>query len=539
MQADAQTTEPTAAEMDAALVFTVDGYSDADGVDHVTVAAQRAVDAVSDRAESNSARWHAAELRRLHELQDAASSPDLKVKIAHLIDLKAGTFRLGEKHSQAEVRYGSADSRTQTSHEKWSAARKVLGAAATDISVTPVQTAADALIRGEAFANGIDGAGDLRANDGLPEFEEDCNTLALSYRAALRGFAARDELSPAFELHLKARDDAEAAYREASAEYERRQAEVKRRAPVPPELVIKPGADLWWRTEKALIGATQPGRNIYPRLTLEEALAKLPILRAFLPVYDAAISELDPDGAVELIDAALDARASATVALMDCPTTSMRGLVMKFSAFMNEWTCERIGDQSDNPDTIRRMLTESEPYPWGVARLYQDARRILDAEDRLARVAPFDAAGFIERFTAIPGHEITDQGRVQFLDTDAWPGKMSNTDFDALFTVQGERLDTYREGYRNDPAFEPNPEWTPEDEERWQSYSTVILSAEHIHFAYPDDPAKVAELRQIAARQAAIRKSKPVGFHLWEALTDWEKEAVRAEAKRQAREAGK
>jgi len=42
MQADAQITEPTAAEMDAALVFTAHGYSDADGVDHVTVA-ERAV----------------------------------------------------------------------------------------------------------------------------------------------------------------------------------------------------------------------------------------------------------------------------------------------------------------------------------------------------------------------------------------------------------------------------------------------------------------------------------------------------------------
>lgn len=39
---DVQTTQPTAAEMDVALVFTTDGYTDADGIDHVTVA-QRAV----------------------------------------------------------------------------------------------------------------------------------------------------------------------------------------------------------------------------------------------------------------------------------------------------------------------------------------------------------------------------------------------------------------------------------------------------------------------------------------------------------------
>ena len=46
MLAETETTAPSAAEMDAALVFTVDGYSDADGVDHVTVAAaQRAVTA--------------------------------------------------------------------------------------------------------------------------------------------------------------------------------------------------------------------------------------------------------------------------------------------------------------------------------------------------------------------------------------------------------------------------------------------------------------------------------------------------------------
>lgn len=44
---DAQTTEPTAAEMDAAIVFTADGYSDADGIDHVT-AAHRALAAADD-----------------------------------------------------------------------------------------------------------------------------------------------------------------------------------------------------------------------------------------------------------------------------------------------------------------------------------------------------------------------------------------------------------------------------------------------------------------------------------------------------------
>ena len=40
MLAETETTAPTAAEMDTALVFTADGYSDDDGVDHVTVASK-------------------------------------------------------------------------------------------------------------------------------------------------------------------------------------------------------------------------------------------------------------------------------------------------------------------------------------------------------------------------------------------------------------------------------------------------------------------------------------------------------------------
>ena len=59
MLAETQTTEPDTAEIEAALVFTADGYSDADGVDHATIRlAERAV-AAADQSlwRANLAEW--------------------------------------------------------------------------------------------------------------------------------------------------------------------------------------------------------------------------------------------------------------------------------------------------------------------------------------------------------------------------------------------------------------------------------------------------------------------------------------------------
>lgn len=256
MQADAQTTEPTAAEMDAALVFTVDGYSDAEGVDHVTViAAEKSLAAAAQHPVSNTIRWHRAEQCRLRVLGASAKSPLLRASIETLVNLKQQAFDLGQKAEAAQKLHGPASYLAEAENQKWIEAQAVLHEAAAAISRAEVRDAADALIRAEAFANGIDNAGDLIANSGIPESEEDCVTLARSYRAALQQIADREKPSAAFESLLKAYDQADAAYHKASAEYARREAELERRAPVPPELVIEELKGVWWRTEKMLIAA--------------------------------------------------------------------------------------------------------------------------------------------------------------------------------------------------------------------------------------------------------------------------------------------
>lgn len=536
MQAEAQTTEPTA-EMDGALDIIADGRSEADGADSATVAAAaQSLTAANQRPVSNTIRWHRAEQGRLQTLHALAISPALKTGIESLTCLKEAAFAAGQRHEHAQRTRGVEHPEVDLLNREWIAAPAHLHSAARTVARAEVRNAQDALVRASAYANGIDNAGDLTANDGMPESDEDVAEMAMSYRSALQTLADQDAVSPALELLLLAYDQADAAYHEASAEHRRREDDLERRAPVPLELQINGLKNVWWRSERMLIAATQPGRKAYPDLTLDQALEKVTILRDFLPVYEAVSAEINLDAAIDAIDAALDERAAAATKIMDYPTTSLAGLSRKLRVFISEWGADQIGDHADNPETIQRKLTATDPTPWGIARVYQDVRRILDGDDLIAGIEPFDAQGFIDRFQAIPGHEINNDGRVQFCDPEAWPGKMSNADFDALFTVRGDRLAIYRDGIKSDPSFEPNPEWTQEDEDRQSSYTAAIISSELIHHAYPDDPTKVAELRKIAARQKVIRNSKPVGYHLWEELSDWQKAAVRTLAQRQARE---
>lgn len=480
-------------------------------------------------------RWHARELQRLRQIEHEATSDDLRAKIGELICLKERAFALGQEHTEATRSYGFGDERTSAAQAAWEAARKVAEGAAEDVSLLPFQRPSDALIRAEAFANGIDAAGDMDTK-GAPEFEEDCLTLLESYRGALQDIAAREALSPEFKRCWQTFNDAERAYREADAEYTRLDNELKRIAPIPADLVIVPDA-VWFRTEKMLLDATKvENRPLYP-LTFAEAAAKLPVLQAFRPIFDAAEASINPQAAIDRIDAALDARARAATDLINCPTTSAQGLQIKLETYIAEWASDRIGDSPRNAETIRRKVTDQDAGVWGIARLYQDACRIVDAADPIAAIEPFDADGFIDRFTAIPGHEFDQAGRTIFQEPSAWPGLMEYSEYNALFTVSGDRLKAYLEAERREPGFVLNPLWTPEDEARQAAYNSVILPADRMHLAYPDDPAKAAMLRQVAARQADIRKSRPVGAHLWEALSDWEKVAVRTAAQRRAAEA--
>lgn len=168
---------PTEAEMDAALVFTADGYSDAEGVDHVTApaavrAAQRAervaaTPRASDAHSKGIARRHAlhdAQMRLLSVCSDRARSADLKAKIASAVRAKADQHEMADVQAAADrqatdLRKTGADSEVcgaaQAEHDRieveWMAAWDVLCGRAGEVLDAAIHHPDDLVVRHDAF----------------------------------------------------------------------------------------------------------------------------------------------------------------------------------------------------------------------------------------------------------------------------------------------------------------------------------------------------------------------------------------------------
>lgn len=587
-QAAVQSSEPSAAEMAHAAVFTADGYVDDDGEEHITQKPDAGmvsrIKAIAD--EIARLRVEEERLAKIHDGADARyfearpAKPDLPLPADLSVEVgprgivridMVKTLRDGEVvkneilcgstyelRTEREIRErysddpeglkaklkvwrkwrrdveGPAMRKAQRdrseAHDVWYAAYSEISDMIDSILDLPITSAADLHAKVQAFKSlkGTDWDDDERARyAALAALERGNAQLAAAEAVAV---VRTDLLAP--WLSAKA-EHAEAALAAKSAEaaldraYDAREVE----APVPEALALGPGR--WYLSEQNITRDIHSPMSGDPKLTVEEAAEKLAALRAFRPIYDATTKRLRIDDLERENDDRAGALALAAEALLNTPAPDAGAALEKLMILMSQW--HGIGEEGDDAPAA---LTGSDPWPWGVVRVAQDLMRLTGSASPMLAAEPFDAEGFIQKFTAIPGHLIDESGRVSFMSPDAWPGRIAEHEFNALFTLNGERLATYRAAERQQPDYGTQPGWTEEDEARVNAYTSVIVSADTVHWAYPDDPAKVAELRDIAARQAEIRKSPPAGAHLWKALTDWQKEAVRETAKRLARRAG-
>lgn len=299
-------------------------------------------------------------------------------------------------------------------------------------------------------------------------------------------------------------------------------------APIPAILQLGPGR--WYFREEHIqrdVRQPHPGNKT---LTIEEAAAKLTALREFLPVYEAA----NASHRVEELEAEYDESSErvlhAAEGLINTPAPDAAAAALKLTVVLKEWL--GITEAADGDEA----LTDENPEPWAMVRVAQDLLRLTGGASPLMESQPFDAVGFISTFEALPGHSITppgldrgvtSRGGPQFDHPEAWPGLMDEPTYNAHFTVKDEAVIS---------------QWCDavgaSDKNRELYLQGGIFTPDTLAEMYPNEPERIAKLRELEADQTRIRKQKPAGHHLWNDLTEWQQEAVRRAAKVRARKAG-
>ena len=214
---------PTAAEMNAALVFTTDGYSDADGLDHVTIAAERALKSAGAPSR-RAVQVHEREMSDLLGKRLVARAPALDRLIREGMALKQKAFDLGQVHDRAEkatYRTREEGGDVDAAHAAEREAERVLKEAqdvledkAMEVLDAPFDDLNDVLIRADAFALLLgDPQGGKDGNPLMPVFDEDVESAYLSLRRAIVEII---DAHPANERL----EGAEIAYRRAQDEFE-------------------------------------------------------------------------------------------------------------------------------------------------------------------------------------------------------------------------------------------------------------------------------------------------------------------------------
>lgn len=261
MVLDTENHEPTAAELDAALVFTAAGYSDGERVDHVTkphegadaarlddamARAERTLDAtlvepiseavLAARAAADASTFGAYTLARSKADHEALSLHALTVRSEGLrklirkgIALKLAAEKKAAEHERAATfmielkKLGGeqADVDVATLAEalaegEWTAAREELDMAALRVSQAPFANIEDVLARADAYARLVGTRPDNR-----PDCDEDVIAMGASYRQALEEMARRlpgaDEFGDASSTYRNVETALLAANRELEA----------------------------------------------------------------------------------------------------------------------------------------------------------------------------------------------------------------------------------------------------------------------------------------------------------------------------------
>lgn len=199
---------PIGAELDAALAFTPDGYSDADGQDHVTVTAQKALNAADagvplagSKREGRQDQIHRDEMEALTVISLTARSAALRRLVRKGMKLKLEAEALWEPHRIADERVrdlrvagapaddiAAADLDDRATWSVWEAKRRETEVAAEEVANAPFSDLSDVLVRARAAALLIGVNGD---DECIPENDDDALVILRSYRSAIEEMIAR------------------------------------------------------------------------------------------------------------------------------------------------------------------------------------------------------------------------------------------------------------------------------------------------------------------------------------------------------------
>lgn len=198
------TTAPTAAELAHAAVFTADGYSDDDGVDHVSIRTEGAEPSpamlAAQAAKANysfsgyAQRRFAADMSALATHQMCVRSSALARLIGEAIELKKAEQSAADEHTLLQVveatlkqeggtpdEVAAAGEAEYAADKNYMAARAEVEAAAARVANGPFADVGDALIRADAYARLVG-----TQEDGEPDCDKDVVALRNSYRSALQ-----------------------------------------------------------------------------------------------------------------------------------------------------------------------------------------------------------------------------------------------------------------------------------------------------------------------------------------------------------------
>lgn len=353
---------PTAAEMDAALVFTVDGYSDADGVDHVT-AAVKAVGA----AEAKPFDWDAAEAafivarkasdeatalefeatsdlvplhQPIHDAYLTARSRLMKTAAPHWagIGMKAEAF-LRMWGDDETSRYAQA---AKSLADVAGKIGKVAPADAELIDVMAARGYAERLCY--CLAHDEDGYRNWGCSvGGVGRIATEAEGLAEESRALAKATPAQQAMSGEI----------------ISAVWFGKSIILDAHEPPPPPT---------WDSALRVYGAAK-----------EEANARgIEVDAAF--AAGGSASEAEKDLAEKRYETALCVADAALEAIVDRPVETAEQLVVKHQLAADRWLLENIGETLSDPLFVERISSEKEATRWIMGRLHQDLQRLAGVE---------------------------------------------------------------------------------------------------------------------------------------------------------------
>lgn len=199
-------------------------------------------------------------------------------------------------------------------------------------------------------------------------------------------------------------DTAKAAYEECNAAYDTASDALEAEAPYPPELRRADTGGTWF--SEAIIKDSRD-------LTFDQKLEKVAIIRAFMPIREAAEAKYNLDALEARLEELDDEVVDALDDLLDVPAPDAEAMAYKMRRLLDRAFMTRRGTFVDAADTdATSELLSDTSWDGGspILRLYLDACRLGGVETPALQAQAFSAHDWIEMFEARPGYGVTSRG---------------------------------------------------------------------------------------------------------------------------------